>query len=857
MNEVNPNRINLHSWTLHPADSLNCEGSVFSTSAFDPGSGYKAECPGTVLAVLVATGEYPDPYHGTRLQDIPLSRFSQPWWYRTEFELEATVPSQTVMLECDGINYAANIWLNGQQVADSEDIRGAFRRFQFDVSPYLQPKGNVLTIEVIPPKPGDFSTGFVDWNPAPPDGNMGLFRPVSLHCCAGVSLEDPFVQVDLDTDSLDRAELIVVVDVVNHRNASLEAEVQASIEDLTLSQKVTLAPHERKPIRFIPVEYPELRLKEPRLWWPCQLGDPNLYELQLEVTADDMLSDTVDVTFGIRHVEDYFNDKGHRGYRINGKEILIKAGGWSDDLLLADAPEKLEAQIQYVAHMNLNAIRLEAIWGKDHTLYNLCDRYGILMMVGWSCHWEHEQYLGKPVDERFGGITSPEDIDLIARSWSDQVRWLRNHPSIFVWTVGSDKVPHPDLERRYCETFAKYDPTRPYLASTGGVGSEQAIIGSEVIVSDISGPTGVKMLGPYAYTPPLYWYENNDRGSAYGFNTETGPGAQVPVLDSLKRMLPAEDLWPINEAWDFHCGLNEFVNLDRFVEALTKRYGPVDSLEEFAFKAQVLNYELMRPMFEAFRVHKGRATGVVQWMLNAAWPKMYWQLYDWYLVPTGAFYGAKKACEPLHLIYDYARRSIHLVNDTLNAYEAVTARIRVFDLHGKVCFQEIRTQAVTALSSQTVLSLPEFPGITNTYFLDLQLTQGNRQQTNTYWLSTKADVLDYDAKVEPWEFYTPSLEYADYTQLRTLKTTSLSMQTEFNDKGDPGKRIVTVSNTGDHIAFAVELTLQNKTTHQPLVPVFWDDNYLTLFPGESRTVEVKCKESVTEQELLVHGWNID
>jgi len=189
--------------------------------------------------------------------------------------------------------------------------------------------------------------------------------------------------------------------------------------------------------------------------------------------------------------------------------------------------------------MNLNCIRLEGIWGKDHSLYDLCDRYGILMMVGWSCHWEHEQYLGKPVDERFGGITSPEDIDLMAKSWTDQVIWLRNHPSILVWAVGSDKIPHPDLERRYIDTFEKYEPTRPYLASTGGVGSEQAIIGSEVIVSDVSGQTGVKMLGPYAYTPPVYWYEDKKRGGAYGFNTETGPGVQVPVLQSLKKMIPA------------------------------------------------------------------------------------------------------------------------------------------------------------------------------------------------------------------------------------------------------------------------------------------------------------------------------
>jgi len=281
------------------------------------------------------------------------------------------------------------------------------------------------------------------------------------------------------------------------------------------------------------------------------------------------------------------------------------------------------------------------------------------MMVGWSCHWEHEQYLGKPVDERYGGIVSPEDIELIANSWEDQILWLRHHPSIFVWAVASDKMPAPDLERRYLETFRKYDPTRPYLASTGGFGSDQHIIGSEEIVSDVSGDSGMKMLGPYAYTPPVYWYTDTQRGGAYGFNTETGPGAVVPTLESLKKMIPADHLWPIDEHWDFHCGLYEFDTLDRFREALRRRHGEAESLETFAQRAQVLNYELMRPMFEAFRVNKGSATGVVQWMLNAAWPKMYWQLYDWYLMPTGAFYAARKACMSPQLIYHYGDNDIY------------------------------------------------------------------------------------------------------------------------------------------------------------------------------------------------------
>ena len=414
--------------------------------------------------------------------------------------------------------------------------------------------------------------------------------------------------------------------------------------------------------------------------------------------------------------------------------------------------------------------------GKDHTLYDLCDEYGILMMVGWSCHWEHEQYLGKPVDGRYGGVTSAEDVDLIGESWRDQVIWLRNHPSIYVWAVGSDKVPAPELERKYIETFEKYDPSRPYLVSTGGVGSEQGIIGDDVVVSEISGGSGVKMLGPYAYTPPVYWYTDTTRGGAYGFNTETCPGAVVPPLESIRKMIGEDHLWPIDEFWHFHCALNEFDTLDRHREAIDRRYGGADSVEQFAMKAQVLNYELMRPMFEAFAANRPVATGVVQWMLNAAWPKMYWQLYDKFLMPTGAFYGARKACQPLHLLYNYGDHSVYAVNGLPATFRDIKATIRVLEIDSAEVFGETVDISMDPESSAKVLDLPEFDRISTTYFLDLRLAG---QRVNFYWLSTKPDVLDYEARVEPWAYYTPSKEFADFTALNSLPAAKVEIEYSF------------------------------------------------------------------------------
>ncbi len=832
---------------------------MISRCDFNTDGWYEAKVPSTVLATLVEAGEYPDPYFGMNLQHIPEERFASSWWYRTDFDSSDTDLDGVTLLRFDGINYTANLWLNGRKFADDREVHGAFRRYCFDVSEWVRSGTNVLAVEVTGPKPGNFSTGFVDWNPPAPDRNMGIFRPVTLHQCQNVSIDNPFVQTDVDTDTLDRARLTISAQLTNHSGKSVTGVLVGRIESIAVETSVTLGGGEQKTIAFFPETYPDLHIHRPRLWWSHDLGEPNLYELQLEFVADDEALDSCHTTFGIRKIEDYFNNEGQRGFRVNGKDVLIKGGGWSDDLLLTDTPKKLEAQIQYVKHMNLNCIRLEGIWGKDPTLYDLCDRYGILIMVGWSCHWEHAQYLGKPVDERFGGVTSPEDIDLIATSWQDQVIWLRNHPSIFVWTVGSDKVAHPDLERRYIETFRRHDPTRPYLASTGGIGSEQAIIGSEVVVSDLSGSTGVKMLGPYAYTPPVYWYEDRTRGGSYGFNTETGPGAQPPILQSLKKMIPTAHLWPIDTYWDFHCGLNEFARLDRYCQALEHRYGPVGNVEQFAYRAQVMNYELIRPMLEAFRVNKGRATGVIQWMLNAAWPKLYWQLYDWYLHPTGAFYGTKKACEPLQLIYNYADRNVFLVNDTLTSREDLRAEIQITDLYAKEMFQDQIPVGAKPQSSQKIFTLPEFTDISLTYFLILRLfTQdGERIAANFYWLSTKEDLLDYKAKVEPWAYYTPSRQYADFTLLNTLPATTIEVQQELIIKDDHHILSVALKNTGKSTAFAVELNVVDNDTGDAVVPIFWQDNYITLLPNESNAVKAVFAKDIRDIRLDIQGWNLE
>ncbi len=823
-------------WRIRSSAGLGAGGAELSRAGFDASvdAGWTpAAVPTTVLAALVASGEIVDPYHGRNLEAIDETRFAVPWWYRTEFEVAAPLP-ESARLVFEGINYSAEVWLNGARIAGPDELAGAFRVFDLDVTPHLVAGRNALAVEVHPPRPGDPTIGFVDWNPKPPDRNLGLWRGVTLRRTGAVALDDVFVRADLDLPSLASADLTLEARLTNHSPRAVEAVVRGRLRaaepaagerPIEIERRTALAPGETRALRLTPAELPQLRLESPRLWWPHTLGEPHLYRLDLAVEVGGRVSDRQRADFGVRHVADYLTAEGHRGYAVNGKPVLVRGGGWVDDLLLADDPRRLEDQIRYVRHLNLDTIRLEGFWGSSHALYDLADRYGIMVWVGWSCQWEWQDYLGQPVDEEFGGIDTPAEMDLVARSWRDQVVRLRNHPSVVVWNLASDMLPRPELERRYRDLLAEIDPTRPPLAACS------------TRTSEVSGPTGVKMNGPYEWVPPDYWYLDGERGGAFGFATEIGPGAQPPPLGSLERMLPPAHRWPIDETWDYHSGRHEFANLDRYAAALAARYGEPSGIEEFAAKAQLANYEAMRAMFEAYSLRRPRTTGVVQWMLNAAWPKLFWQLYDWYLVPNGAFYGARLANRPLHVAYDYGTREVVAVNDRAEPLAGAVARVRVYDLRSVVNLDVAEPLELAAESRDVVLALPERVSGGGPVFLDLRITgaDGDPLAANLYWLPPEPDVLDWEAS--EW-FVTPVERYADLSAFTRLPAAALEVEHRFAAArdGDGQEIVVTLANPGPQIAFFVELAVVGAQSGRQAVPIYWDDNYVSLVPGERREI---------------------
>jgi exo-1,4-beta-D-glucosaminidase len=849
------------NWYIHPAEGLDRDGMALSVSPVTD-NWIKTSLPATVLGALCNAGVYKDPFFGMNLEEIPAEQFKKPWWYQTSFDLTGFDPEkEQTKLQLDGINYSTNVWLNGHLILSADSAFGAFRQFSCDITGIASESGNNLAIEILPPQPGDFYMGFVDWAPIPPDQNMGIYRPVRIRRSGKASIDRPFVITDVNTETLNEAALSVSAELTNHYSGSKEMTLEARVENNVIRETFTIEAGKTVLAELSPEKFKKLIIKNPRLWWSNGLGEPEMYTLHLSLKEGNTLCDTATVRFGIRTIETYLNEQGVRGYKLNGRKVLIKSAGWVDDLFLRDNTLSNKAQIRYVKEMNLNSLRFEGFWGTSREIYDLCDENGILLMVGWSCQWEWPDYLGLAMDvpeedqnipinegvDKYGVKLTPEQEQLLSDMFMDQVLWLRNHPSIFVWAVGSDAMPKPSLEKRYTEILGRYDRSRSLLVSAGD------------FTSELSGVTGMKMNGPYEYVPPVYWFEDKKLGGAFGFNTETGPGPQIPPIGSIKKMIPEEDLWPpLNPMWNYHSGRKDFNSVNVYLNALNKRYGVSGSLEELAMKAQWANYEAIRPMFEAFVVNRPVATGVVQWQLNSAWPEFYWQLYDWYLMPTGAYFGTKKACQPVNIIYNYHDRKIYVANDILGDITDHTVRATLYDSQSKIIFEQGKKLSVKENSSVIFTELPELPDKKGTYFLNLTLhdSQHKLVADNFYWLSGREDQMDWD---QYYWFYTPQTQYADFHELHNLPQPQVNVAKKAYKENGEWVVEVNLSNTSKNIAFSIELLLVDSQTENPILPVYWDNNYVSLVNDDTKKITARCSlaDATSEPSVIIQGINVE
>ncbi|MGO9405152.1 MAG: glycosyl hydrolase 2 galactose-binding domain-containing protein [Terriglobales bacterium] len=862
-------------WTLQSSAKVTATGAAISGAAFKATGWIQANVPTTVVAAQVKSGVLPDPFYGMNLRKYPgvgypvganFSNLPMPpdspyavsWWYRKEFTLPNRFTGKTVWLNFRGINYRANIFLNGKQIANSNEVAGAWRTYEFNVTSAVKSGANVLAVQVWAQTENSLAITFVDWNPAPPDKNMGLWREVYLTSSGAVALRHPAVSSKVDSPENKMAHLTVTALVKNGGDHPIKGTLKGRIEgkeSIEFAQPVELAAGESKDVVFLPDQYPQLNLSNPRLWWPAQMGTPNLYDLQLSFEVNGNVSDESHAKFGIREITSEVAEQGpdrlKRLFKVNGKNILIRGAGWTPDMMLRQTSGRLADEFRYVRDMGLNTIRLE---GKIETeeFFEMADQQGVLVMAGWCCcnFWEH------------WGSWKDEDFEIAKASLRDQMYRLRSHPSLVMWLNGSDNPPPPDVEEMYLKIESDLRWPNPIVSS------------ATAKPTTVSGGSGVKMSGPYEYVAPSYWttdpYLRKDEnlcnpggcGGAYGFNTETSMGPAVPPIESVERMVPKDHLWtvdgPLDEYWSFHAGGGSFMNIHVFTDALNARYGKANNAEDFTYKSQLMAYEGVRAMYEAYSRNKYASTGVIQWMLNNAWPSMIWHLYDYYLRPGGGYFGAKKAMQALDPVYGYDDHSVWLVSSQYADAQGLKLWARVFNLDGTQKFYKDTALDAAADSTAKAFEIPQIEGLSPAYFLDLRVTDssGKLVGSNFYWLSTKPETLDW-AKSN-W-YMTPTASYADYTSLAQLPKVKLNVAIRSESKGEDAVTRVTVENPSKALAFFVRLKLE-KGKGEEILPVVWQDNYISLLPGEKReiTATYRAKSLGAAKPIIeVSGWNVE
>jgi exo-1,4-beta-D-glucosaminidase len=836
------------NWEIQDATLVKSAGARLSKPQFATPAWIPTTVPSTVLAALVKNQAGFDPFYGMNFRTLPGtdypvaglyykmeipsdSPFAHDWWYRTNFELPKYFHQKAIDLHLEGVNYTAEVWLNGKKIAGSDLIEGFYRTYSLDITHGLVENGaNTLAIKVSHPHIPSLVANWVDWNPTPQDKNMGLWRGVYLSAHEQVSIQHPMVTTHFDLPATDVAHLSVEAIVKNRASTAVTGTLQGTIENVSFAKKVTLAVGESRTVILDSTDFPQLNFKNARLWWPAQMGSPELYSLQLQFQADHRVhaSDSTQLTFGIREVTSELLAGKSRLFKINGKPLLIRGGGWSSDLFLRFSRERMQKDFQFVKQLNLNTIRLEGM-SQPQYFYDLADQFGILIMPGWVCcnSWQNS----KAWDDHTKAIANA--------SIHDELLELRAHPSVFTFLYGSDESPVDAVEAMYLQTAKSVDWPNPILSAA----SNETTPGG--------GPTGVKMNGPYDYVGPSYWLTDTQNGGAFGFNTETSPGPAIPTLESLKKFIPADHLWPIDAMWNFHAGSGlVFTNVNLFTAGLTSRYGAALTIEDYERKAQMMAYDGERAMFEAHGRNKyNTATGIVQWMLNNAWPSMIWHLYDYYFQAGGGFYGVRKANEPIHLQYSYDDRSVVLVNSTYAAKQNLKARAQVFDFSLRPLFdQAVNLASVDADSTQRLFTIPELANLTKTYFVKLTVDDGNGVEVsnNFYWLSTQAEIYDW-AKTD--YTHTAMTQDADLTMLNTLPQAKLVVTSSIDVAAKTGS--VTVTNSTSSLALFTEMRLVNAATGAEVLPTLWDDNYITLLPGETRVVSFSFPLAEVSGELAV------
>jgi Exo-beta-D-glucosaminidase Ig-fold domain/Glycosyl hydrolases family 2/Glycosyl hydrolases family 2, TIM barrel domain/Glycosyl hydrolases family 2, sugar binding domain len=826
-----PEAVTLSSgWQLQDAAKVTQAGDAIASTNFKPQGWYSATVPGTVLTSLVNAGVYPEPLYGenSRPDKIPDSLARTPYWYRTVFEVPKTYAGKHVWLNLEGINFSAQVWVNGAQVGT---MKGAFKGGIFDISAQTKPGMKaVLAVLVSPqPHPGDphehtirdgvgknggitaidgptfLSTIGWDWIPAIRDRDTGIWQKVFLSASGPVVIRDPLVTTDLPLPKTDTADVSVQARLVNVTDAPQKGVLKGSFGDVTFEQSVEVAAHSSQTVRFDPKSTPAMHVAHPKLWWPNGYGSQNLYKLHLSFEVDGKTSDDKDVSFGVRKFTYAVPDSENLTISVNGVRVFIRGGNWGlDEAMKRNPRERLEAQIRMHQIANLNMIRNWVGQSTSEDFYELCDKYGILV-------WD-EFFQPNPSDG-----PDPDDFDAYMANVRDKILRFRNHASIVLWCARNEGYPPKKIDDALRVLMSELEPTRLYQANSAD-------------------GRGVNSHGPYHWRTPREFYVYDE-----AFKTEIG-SMSVPTLESVHGMMPEKDWETINDDWAEHDFAKGAADGDTYPAMIAERYGKVANLADFVRKSQMANYEAFRAMYEGRNAKLFHpTTGVITWMSNPAQPSFVWQIYHHDLEPNSALFALKKAAEPVHIQLNEANGEIQLINNLDTPLENAHVHLSIYNLDGSVKYEH-DFDVTAAPSLATTLGSVAWPAdLSAVHFVKLELRDatGKLVSDNFYWRALPEHQDDLKA-------------------LDGLPTITLDAKVGRSDADGKSLIRVTLHNPDKEIALMTHLQLRRKRLGERVLPVYYSDNYVSLLPNESKTITIEAATSDLKGEdalVVVDGWN--
>jgi hypothetical protein len=822
-------------WQLQDAAKVSQTGDAVSQADFKPAGWYAATVPGTVLTSLVNDGVYPEPLYGenNRPDKIPESLCRTPYWYRVVVNVPRSYRGKHVWLNFNGINYAAEVWVNGKRVGTT---KGAFIRGTFDISSVVKPGKTAVVAVLVSPQPhpgvphehtirnGMGPNGGItaidgptflatigwDWIPAIRDRDTGIWQKVYLSATGPVVVRNPLIETDLPLPKLDTADISIKTTVENVTDKPQKGVLKGSFGDVSFEKEVELAPHSSTVVTLDPKTTPALHLKNPKLWWPNGYGPQNLYKLHLSFVKKSFwktkVSDSQDVSFGVRKITYTVPDSENLTVSVNGVRIFIRGGDWGLDEAMKRIPrERLEAQIRMHKLANLNLIRNWVGQSTGEDFYELCDKYGLLI-------WD-EFFQPNPSDG-----PNPTDLVTYMANVRDKILRFRNHPSIAIWCARNEGYPPKEIDDELRPMMAELDPTRLYQpSSTAG--------------------HGVFSSGPYHWRTPREFYVFK-----HAFKTEIG-SVSIPTLESIHGMMPQKDWEIINDDWAEHDFAKGASGGDTYRDVIEARYGKLANLADFVRKAQLANYEAFRAMYEGRNAKLFHpSTAIITWMSNPAQPSFVWQLYHHDLEPNSSLFAVKKAGELVHIQLNQSNGDLEVINNLPTPLNNATAHISIYNLDGSIPYQH-DFNVTAAPDVATSLGEVTWPGsLSSVHFIRLELhdASGKLLSDNFYWRALPA-------------------HQDDLTDLNKLATVTLDAKVERHDADGKCLLSVTLHNPGAQVALMAHLQLRRQASGERVLPVYYSDNYVSLVPNETKTISIEASETDLKGEVplvVVDGWNV-